>query len=62
MEQSSTKTIFKEITYGGSEWTSAVKLRESILREPLGSWFTNEELAEEKDHFQIAGFLSLIHI
>jgi predicted GNAT family N-acyltransferase len=51
------KTIFKEINYGGPEWTSAVKLRESILREPLGSWFTNEELAEEKDHFQIAGFL-----
>jgi predicted GNAT family N-acyltransferase len=51
------KTIFKEINYGGPEWTSAVKLRESILREPLGGWFTNEELAEEKDHFQIVGFL-----
>lgn len=51
------KTVFKEITFGSPEWESAVKLRESILREPLGSWFTNEELEEEKDHFQIVGFL-----
>ncbi len=51
------KTIFKEIKYKSPEWTNAVKLREKILREPLGSIFTDQELEEEENHFQIAGFL-----
>lgn len=51
------KTTFKEITYNSPEWTTAVKLREKILREPLGSIFTAEELEEEKNHVQIAGFM-----
>jgi predicted GNAT family N-acyltransferase len=48
---------FKEITYKSQEWTNAVKLREQILRAPLGSKFTDAELEEEKSHIQIAGFL-----
>ena len=48
---------FKEITYKSQEWTKAVRLREKILREPLGSKFSEKELEEEKDHIQIAGFL-----
>jgi predicted GNAT family N-acyltransferase len=51
------KPIFKEIAYKSPEWTNAVKLREKILREPLGSFFTDQELEEEKNHFQIAGFI-----
>jgi predicted GNAT family N-acyltransferase len=51
------KTTFKEITHKSPEWTDAVRLREKILREPLGSRFTDQELEEEKYHFQIAGFL-----
>lgn len=51
------KTTFKEIAHKSPEWTNAVKLREKILREPLGSSFSDQELEEEKDHFQIAGFL-----
>lgn len=51
------KTTFKEITHRSAEWVDAVRLREKILREPLGSSFTNQELEEEKNHFQIAGFL-----
>ncbi len=51
------KTTFKEIAHKSPEWTNAVKLREKILRKPLGSSFTEQELKEEKDHFQIAGFL-----
>ncbi len=51
------KTIFKEIAHKSQEWTAAVKLREKILREPLGSSFTEQELEEEKYHFQIAGFI-----
>jgi predicted GNAT family N-acyltransferase len=48
---------FKEITYKSQDWTNAVRLREKILREPLGTAFTDEELEEEKNHIQIAGFL-----
>jgi predicted GNAT family N-acyltransferase len=51
------KTTFQEIIHGSSEWTAAVRLREKILREPLGSKFTDKELEEEKNHIQIAGFL-----
>jgi predicted GNAT family N-acyltransferase len=48
---------FKEIIHKSEDWTTAVRLREKILREPLGSRFTEEELEEEKNHIQIAGFL-----
>jgi len=48
---------FKEIEYGSADWKAAVRLREKILREPLGSKFTDQELDEEKSHIQIAGFL-----
>jgi hypothetical protein len=51
------KTTFKEIVHKSPEWTNAVKLREKILREPLGSIFTDQELEEERYHFQIAGFV-----
>jgi predicted GNAT family N-acyltransferase len=51
-------TTFKEIAYNSPEWKNAVRLREKILREPLGSTFTNQELEEEKYHFQIAGFIN----
>lgn len=53
------KPTFKEITHKSPEWTDAVRLREKILREPLGSSFTDQELEEEKYHFQIAGFLDV---
>jgi predicted GNAT family N-acyltransferase len=48
---------FKEIIHKSEDWITAVRLREKILREPLGSRFTEEELEEEKNHIQIAGFL-----
>lgn len=48
---------FDVIEYGSQDWKNAVKLREDILRVPLGSTFSAEELAEEKDHIQIAGYL-----
>lgn len=49
--------IFKTIPYKSHDWYSAVKLRESILRIPLGSQFTPTELEEEKDHIHIAGYV-----
>lgn len=49
---------FKQIPYNSDEWRTAVRLREHVLREPLGSSFTPEELEEERSHIQIAGFLN----
>lgn len=51
------KPTFKEIAHRSVEWKVAVRLREKILREPLGTSFTELELEEEKYHFQIAGFI-----
>ena len=49
--------IFKEIAFRSPDWNKAVKLREEVLRKPLGSTFSEEELQEEQNYFQIAGFL-----
>lgn len=51
------KVAFKLVEHGSEEWKSAVRLRENILRKPLGSYFTAEELEEEKNHIQIVGVL-----
>ena len=51
-------TTFKEIAYKSQEWINAVLLREEILRKPLGTCFTEQELDEEKDHFQIVEFIN----
>ena len=48
---------FKLIAYGSDGWKSAVQLREEILRKPLGSFFTVEELEEERNHLHIVGLL-----
>jgi predicted GNAT family N-acyltransferase len=48
---------FQIIQHNSPEWLAAVRLREQILREPLGSKFTDHELTEEINHIQIAGFL-----
>ena len=51
-----TALIFKIINHGSAEYKAAVKLREGILRKPLGLTFLPEELEAEKEHIQIAGF------
>lgn len=51
-----TTLSFKIINHGSSEYEAAVKLREGILRKPLGLTFLPEELEAEKDHIHIAGF------
>ena len=50
------KTTFKLIEHGTREWKEAVRLREEVLRKPLGSVFSESELEEEKNHYQIAGY------
>lgn len=51
------KVTFKLVDHGSEAWKSAVQLREAVLRKPLGSYFTAEELEEEKNHIQIVGLL-----
>lgn len=51
------KVHFAILDYGSIDYQEAVNLREEILRKPLGLLFTKEDLAAEKDHVHIAGFL-----
>lgn len=48
---------FKIIDYGSDSWEKAVNVRENVLRKPLDSVFSDEELKEESSHIHIAGFL-----
>ena len=47
---------FRIISYSTKEWKEAVKLREAILRKPIGSKFTGKELEEEENMVQVVGF------
>jgi len=46
----------KQIDYGTMEYKKLLELRYSILREPLGLGFKEEELQKEKDYLHIAAF------
>jgi GNAT superfamily N-acetyltransferase len=46
----------KIIDHGSEEYRQMVKLRDEMLRKPLGLGFTPEELDAEKDNMLIAAF------
>ena len=46
----------KIIDHGTAEYQQMVKLRDDILRRPLGLTFTPDELESEKDNMLIAAF------
>jgi ribosomal protein S18 acetylase RimI-like enzyme len=46
----------KIIDHGTAEYLQMVKLRDDILRKPLGLGFTPDELEAEKDNMLIAAF------
>lgn len=46
---------FKIIPHGDKEWEKAVKLREEVLRKPMNSFFTDDELTSEKENVHIVG-------
>jgi len=46
----------KIIDHGSTEYQQMVKLRDLILRKPLGLIFTPEDLEKEKDNILIAAF------
>ena len=45
----------KIIDHGSVQYQQMVKLRDDILRKPLGLSFTKEELENEKEHLLISG-------
>ena len=47
--------IFKIVSYGSSEYKTALALRQEILREPLGLCFSEDELEKEKNHIHFIG-------
>lgn len=46
----------KIIDYGSAQYQQMLKLRDDILRKPLGLSFTKEELEIEKDYLLIGAF------
>lgn len=46
----------KQIDHGTKEYKQMLALRYTILREPLGLNFSEEEIEQEKDHILIAAF------
>jgi|SRR5215213_8253916 len=46
----------KIIDHGSKQYQQMVKLRDDILRKPLGLNFTPEELEKEKDHLLIGAY------
>jgi ribosomal protein S18 acetylase RimI-like enzyme len=46
----------KQIDHGTREYQQMVKLRDEMLRKPLGLGFTDEELEEEKENMLIGAF------
>ncbi len=46
----------KIIDHGTPEYHQMVKLRDDILRKPLGLQFSPDELAKEKDHLLMAAY------
>ena len=46
----------KIIDHGSPQYRQMVKLRDDILRKPLGLTFSEEELEKEKDHLLIGAF------
>ncbi len=46
----------KIIDHGTAEYQQMVRLRDEVLRKPLGLSFTKEELEKEKDHLLIAAY------
>ena len=46
----------KILDHGSNEYRQMIKLRDDILRKPLGLGFTSEELENEKDNMLIGAF------
>src|SRR5258705_4070263 len=54
--QSRVIMALKIIDHGSTEYQQMVKMRDDILRKPLGLGFSPQELEKEKDNMLIAAF------
>ncbi|MGC9150567.1 MAG: GNAT family N-acetyltransferase [Microbacter sp.] len=50
--------IIREITYHSTEYDMELKLRDAVLRQPLGMSIYRDPLAFEKDDFHLGAFLN----
>lgn len=50
------KLTIREIAFGSKEYEDAVRLRDEVLRKPLGLKFSAEELSKEGDSYHFAAF------
>ena len=50
------RMALKILDHGSPEYRQMIKLRDDILRKPLGLTFTNDEIEKEKDNLLIAAF------
>jgi predicted GNAT family N-acyltransferase len=55
MNNASQHIEFKIADYGSRDWELAVELREDVLRKPLGTVFSQDELDAEENHVHIIG-------
>ncbi|MEO6583188.1 MAG: GNAT family N-acetyltransferase [Ferruginibacter sp.] len=46
----------KQIDHGTKDYNEMIRLRQMILRQPLGLSFSKEEIAKEKNNIHIASF------
>ena len=46
----------KIVDYGSDEYKQMLKLRDDILRKPLGLHFSQDELEKEKEHMHMAAY------
>lgn len=51
------KPFIKQIIYGSCEFDEEIKLRNDILRKPLGLEFSQKQLEEEKRQFHFGAYL-----
>lgn len=49
--------VVREIEYLSDDYQASLKLRNTVLREPIGLKFTDQDLKNEKEVFHIACFL-----
>ena len=50
------RMALKILDHGSPEYRQMIKLRDDILRKPLGLTFSNDEIEDEKDNLLIAAF------
>ncbi len=55
-------TQFLEIEFGTPAYDQSIRLRDQLLRKPLGLAFSEEDLAQEWNQYHIAGFDAQQHI